>query len=138
MRAPKKRLDHDAVRRGDALIERGAILDEGVEVAHFTYIGPHVYIGKNVRIGTHTCIEGNAEIHDGVRIGQNCTVDGVIIGTYARVAAGTHICLDTEILVLRGEARDFQRGKIPERSIVRYGYNQKSAFVGVIATLPAE
>ena len=137
MRSPRRSTARLPVKRGDPLVEN-AVVNDSVEVGRFVHIGPEVYVGNEVRIGTHTCIEGNAEIHDGVRIGQNCTVDGVIIGTYARVAAGTHICLDTEILVLRGEARDFQRGKIPERSIVRYGYNQKSAFVGVIATLPAE
>jgi UDP-N-acetylglucosamine acyltransferase len=51
-----------------AAIERGARLEEGVEIGPFAVIGPNVTLRKNVKVHSHAVITGNTEIGEGCEI----------------------------------------------------------------------
>ena len=51
-----------------AAVDRGAILEEGVEVGPFAVIGPHVTLRKNAKIHSHAVVTGRTEIGEGCEI----------------------------------------------------------------------
>jgi UDP-N-acetylglucosamine acyltransferase len=59
-----------------AAIDRGAKLEEGVEVGPFAVIGPHVTLRKNVKVHSHAVITGRTEIGEGCEIHPFAVVGG--------------------------------------------------------------
>jgi UDP-N-acetylglucosamine acyltransferase len=59
-----------------AAIDRGAKLEEGVEVGPFAVIGPNVTLGKNVKIHSHAVVTGRTEIGEGSEIHPFAVVGG--------------------------------------------------------------
>ncbi len=45
-----------------AIVEKGAELDDGVEVGAYAYIGPEVRIGKNTVVAHHATVDGNTSL----------------------------------------------------------------------------
>jgi len=59
-----------------AAIDRGAQLEEGVEIGPFAVIGPHVTLRKNVKVHSHAIITGRTEIGEGCEIHPFAVVGG--------------------------------------------------------------
>lgn len=45
-----------------AVVEAGAVLDEGVQVGAYAYVGPRVRIGSGTVVRHHATVEGNTEL----------------------------------------------------------------------------
>ncbi|MGA9265596.1 MAG: acyl-ACP--UDP-N-acetylglucosamine O-acyltransferase [Rhodomicrobium sp.] len=59
-----------------AAIDRGAVLEEGVEVGPFAVIGPHVTLRKNAKIHSHAVVTGRTDIGEGCEIHPFAVVGG--------------------------------------------------------------
>lgn len=51
-----------------AIVESGAILDEGVEIGPLAWVGPQVRLGPGVVIGAHASVIGRTSIGAGTRV----------------------------------------------------------------------
>jgi UDP-N-acetylglucosamine acyltransferase len=60
-----------------AIVERGAELDDGVDVGPYTIVREHVRIGAGTTIGPHCVIEGHTTIGRNNRVFQFCSIGAV-------------------------------------------------------------
>lgn len=85
------------------LIERGAIVAEGVKVPDNCWIGAGAIIQPGCRIGFNVTVGAGAIVGGGVDIGQSAWIDaGVTIGHGARI--GTKTTLGVGVMVGHGVA----------------------------------
>ncbi|MBI4209621.1 MAG: acyl-ACP--UDP-N-acetylglucosamine O-acyltransferase [Deltaproteobacteria bacterium] len=57
-----------------AIVEKGAWLDEDVEVGPYSIVGPHVKVGKGTWVGPHVVLRGRTEIGSGNKFFQFASV----------------------------------------------------------------
>lgn len=92
-----------------AVVDPGAILDEGVRIGPFAVVGPHVRIGRGTVVGSHSVIEGRTTIGADNRIFHFASIGAVpqdlkykdeesslIIGDRNRIREFSTIHLGTE------------------------------------------
>jgi len=64
-----------------AIIEKGAVLDEGVSVGAYAVIEAGVRLGRNVRVQSHARLKGDTEIGEDTFVGT-----GALIGEWPQMA----------------------------------------------------
>ncbi|HPD56799.1 MAG TPA: acyl-ACP--UDP-N-acetylglucosamine O-acyltransferase [Smithellaceae bacterium] len=57
-----------------AIVDKGAQLEQGVEIGAYSIIGPDVKIGKNTIVGPHVVMEGHTVVGEGCHILQFCSI----------------------------------------------------------------
>ncbi|MGB6007886.1 acyl-ACP--UDP-N-acetylglucosamine O-acyltransferase [Castellaniella sp.] len=60
-----------------AIVEPGAILDDGVSVGPYSIIGEHVRIGAGTRVGPHCVIDGHTTIGPDNHFYRFCSIGGI-------------------------------------------------------------
>ncbi len=107
---------------GGAIVEGPVLVLPGATVAAGATVGPYTVVGREAAIAAGASVEGSV-LHDGVQIGPDVVVTGLIAGHGARIRAGAKlgrgVVLGSEVVVDAGEElADHERRPRP-RDLVR-------------------
>ncbi|MEZ4741547.1 MAG: 2,3,4,5-tetrahydropyridine-2,6-dicarboxylate N-succinyltransferase [Bdellovibrionota bacterium] len=124
-------------------VNLGAWIGAGSMVDTWATVGTCAQVGKNVHLSGGVGLGGVLEpasanpviIEDGAFIGSRCIiVEGVQVGKEAVLAANVTLTASTPIIDARSSQLSITKGKIPPRSVVLPGTQEKEVAGGKIYT----
>ncbi len=93
-----------------AIVEKGAVIGQGVKVGAYAYVGPQVVLGNNVEIFPHAIVQGRTEIGDHTKvfsfacIGYNPQVTG-LKDEDTHISIGSHNLIREHVTIHPGTQR---------------------------------